>query len=159
LQGMEADPPEPPPVPRQGCGGRPPDPRRALGRLGEELAATHLERLGFTILDRNVRSREGEIDLIACDGAALVFVEVKTARTRIRSGDPRDGQRRRDGCAEPLGWLGWPQRARLRRLASAWLVRDGPKYPRAPVIRFDAIGVVLDRSGELVRLDHVEGAW
>ena len=57
------------------------DPRRALGRLGERLAAAHLQRLGFAILARNVRTRHGEIDLIAFDGEALVFVEVKTRRS------------------------------------------------------------------------------
>jgi hypothetical protein len=51
----------------------PKDPRHALGRLGEQLAAAHLERLGFMILARNARTRYGEIDLVAFDGSALVF--------------------------------------------------------------------------------------
>lgn len=51
----------------------PKDPRHALGRLGEQLAATHLERLGFAILARNARTRYGEIDVIAFDGQTLVF--------------------------------------------------------------------------------------
>ena len=56
-----------------GAGPPPKDPRHALGRLGEQLAATHLERLGFAILARNARTRYGEIDLIAFDGHTLVF--------------------------------------------------------------------------------------
>jgi predicted RecB family endonuclease len=52
------------------------DPRQTLGRLGERLAAEHLERLGYTILARNHRTRHGEIDLIATHDGALVFVEV-----------------------------------------------------------------------------------
>jgi hypothetical protein len=57
--------------------GRPalPDGRRSLGRLGEELAAAHFERLGFGVIARNVRTRHGEIDLIAFDGATLVFAD------------------------------------------------------------------------------------
>jgi putative endonuclease len=49
------------------------DPRRALGRLGEQLAADHLERLGFAVIERNARTRYGEIDLIVFDGHILVF--------------------------------------------------------------------------------------
>lgn len=50
-----------------------PDPRRALGRLGEDIAAAHFQRLGFAIVERNIRTRHGEIDLIAFDGTTLVF--------------------------------------------------------------------------------------
>lgn len=130
----------------------PHDPRRALGRLGEEQAAAHLERCGFTILARNVRTRHGEIDLIACDDATLVFVEVKTAR--LHHSGPATRSRR-----EPLCWLGAPQRARLRRLAAAWLCQGGVQRPRTTRIRFDAIGVTLDRHDALVHLDHLEDAW
>ncbi|HEY4098389.1 MAG TPA: YraN family protein [Baekduia sp.] len=52
------------------------DPRQHLGRLGERLAAEHLERLGCAIVARNHRTRFGEIDLVACDGRTLIFVEV-----------------------------------------------------------------------------------
>jgi len=90
------------------------DPRRALGRLGEELAAAHLRRIGFRILGRNVRTRHGEIDLIAFDGRTLVFAEVKARRI----GEHRRGIR---ADQEPLTALGQRQRARLRRLAAVWL--------------------------------------
>jgi Uncharacterised protein family UPF0102 len=49
------------------------DTRRALGQLGERLAAEHLERLGFAIVARNARTRHGEIDLVAFDGHTLCF--------------------------------------------------------------------------------------
>ncbi|MBI4601734.1 MAG: YraN family protein, partial [Planctomycetes bacterium] len=48
-----------------------------LGRRGERAAARHLRRQGLRILARNVREGRGEIDLVALDGATLVFVEVK----------------------------------------------------------------------------------
>jgi putative endonuclease len=131
------------------------DPRRALGRLGERLAAAHLERLGFAIVERNARTRHGEIDLIALKGSALVFVEVKTRRTR-------SGERSTDE-AQPLAGLRTSQRARLRRLATAWLRRNraasGRRRPPARTIRFDAVGVIVDETDRLLRLDHIEGAW
>jgi putative endonuclease len=111
------------------------------------MAAAHLQRLGFRILARNVRTRYGEIDLIACDESVLAFVEVKTLRAR-----------RGAASTEPLAMLRQAQRARLRRLAGAWLAREEQR-PRVSTLRFDAIGVVLDERDRLLRLDHVEGAW
>jgi putative endonuclease len=136
--------------------GRPPtttgkDPRRALGRLGEQLAAAHLERLGFAVIERNSRTRYGEIDLIAFDGHTLAFVEVKTRRARKRWQLTPEEQ--------PLVWLRTSQRARLRRLAAAWLHSSSRNRPNAHTIRFDGIGVIVDETDTLVSLDHIEGAW
>jgi putative endonuclease len=128
------------------------DPRRTLGRLGEELAAAHLERLGFSLLGRNERTRYGEIDLIAFDTRTLVFAEVKTRRVSAQAARVRPDQ-------EPLTWLRPRQRIRLRRLAVAWLHDEKHIRPTAHTIRFDAIGVILDTKDRLVRLDHIEGAW
>ncbi len=52
--------------------------RAALGKLGEDLAAEHLRKAGYQVLERNVRTRYGEIDLVARDGDCVVFVEVRT---------------------------------------------------------------------------------
>jgi putative endonuclease len=134
--------------------GRSPDGgrRRALGLLGEELADGHFRRLGFTIVGRNVRTRRGEIDLIAFDGGTLVFAEVKTRRAAGSGDHVRPDQ-------EPLSGLRHRQRARLRRLAVAWLSDEDRIRPTARAIRFDAVGVTVDGNGRLVRLDHLEGAW
>lgn len=52
-----------------------------LGRIGEEVAAIYLTKcLGWSVIDRNVRTRWGEIDLVAMDGCTYVFVEVKIRR-------------------------------------------------------------------------------
>jgi putative endonuclease len=126
-------------------------PRGELGRLGEQLAAGHLERLGYEVLARNVRTRDGEIDLVAGDARVLAFVEVKTRQ--VGSPAMRLGLEH-----EPLLSLRPRQRARLRRLAAAWL-RDTRERPRADSIRFDAIGVIVDHDGRLLRLEHVEDAW
>jgi len=128
------------------------DRRRKLGRFGEQLAAAHLERLGYTILARNVRTRHGEIDLIGHGQHAVVVVEVKTRCVRSRTTRIRAEQ-------EPLQWLHPRQRARLRRLAVAWLAQTSGERPSGACIRFDAIGVLVDPGGRLLRLDHVEGAW
>lgn len=126
--------------------------RRALGTIGEDLAVGHLRRLGFVVVARNVRTRHGEIDLIAFDGRVLVFAEVKTRRA---------SNRRRGLCPEdqPLAWLKFSQRARLRKLACAWLYENTYARPRAHTIRFDAVGVIVDGADRLLRLDHIEGAW
>jgi putative endonuclease len=146
IPAMQPPPPTSPAAPRE-------DPRRALGRLGEALAAAHLGRLGFALLERNARTRHGEIDLIAFDGRTLVFAEVKTRSLR---GNPR----RPAGPAEqPLAALRPRQRARLRRLAAAWLHDETRVRPHAHTIRFDAIGVTVDGRDALVSIDHLEGAW
>ncbi|HWY89454.1 MAG TPA: YraN family protein [Solirubrobacteraceae bacterium] len=131
---------------------KPADPRHTLGRRGEELAAEHLQRLGFSPLGRNERTRYGEIDLIAFDGRTLVFAEVKTRRVDARPHGPRPDQ-------QPLVWLRPRQRIRLRKLAAAWLTDEKHIRPTAHTIRFDAIGVTIDSKDRLLRLDHVEGAW
>jgi putative endonuclease len=141
-----------PTAPAVGARARGGDPRQALGLLGERLAAAHLQRLGYDTLERNVRGRRGEIDLIVFDGSALVFVEVKTRRIRCGAGTPRRGQ-------EPLGWLHDAQCARVRRTAAAWLSQTSGSRPSARTIRFDAIGVTVDERDRLLRLDHLEGAW
>jgi putative endonuclease len=128
------------------------DRRRALGRLGERLAAAHLQQLGFSVLERNVRTRHGEIDLIAFDGATLVFAEVKARRVGARQRMIRADQ-------DPLTALRPRQRARLRRLAAAWLREQRHARPTADTIRFDAIGVIVDPSGAPLRVEHLEGAW
>jgi putative endonuclease len=124
----------------------------AIGARGETLAAEHLQRRGFRVLARNVRMRQGEIDLIAFDGHTLAFVEVKTRRA-ARGGDHAGG------WPPPLERLGPRQRARIRRLAAAWLCDPVRARPRAHELRLDAIGVVVDGAGALLALDHVEGAW
>ena len=54
------------------------DPRHALGDWAENLAAEHLAAQGMEIVERNARTKVGEIDLVAADGETLVFVEVRS---------------------------------------------------------------------------------
>lgn len=56
--------------------------RKQLGKWGEDVARRHLEKQGYSILATNYRCPYGEMDIIARDGDAVVFVEVKTRRDR-----------------------------------------------------------------------------
>jgi len=53
-------------------------PKQALGRLGESLAAEFLEKLGYSIIERNFRTPYGELDLVSKHGNVIIFTEVKT---------------------------------------------------------------------------------
>jgi putative endonuclease len=119
--------------------------RRTLGVAGEQLAATHLTRLGYAVIERNHRTRWGEIDIIAHAPGLLVFVEVKTRRSSARAGSPFD-------AVDPR------KQAQVRRMAAGWLaqVRD---RPRAEDLRFDVIGVTVDGAGRLLEIDHREGVF
>ena len=119
------------------------DVRHIRGRLGEDFAARHFEALGFEVLARNHRTRFGELDLVVFDGATIVFVEVKT---------------RRMGGGEPWDNLHGAKRTQVRRMAAAWLTEVSDR-PFGAALRFDAVGVLLDASGRLVRLDHLEAAF
>jgi putative endonuclease len=122
------------------------DPRHHLGSLGERVAAEHLTRRGFQILERNYRTRWGELDIIAFDGHTLTFCEVKTRRAR------------QDTDINPLEAIRGRKRARIRKMAGCWLEeRHGRVF--APAIRCDAIGVTFDPAGRLVALEHLEGAF
>jgi len=116
------------------------DPRQILGRAGERLALEHYERLGFRMLERNYRSPAGELDLILCDGATIVFVEVKT---------------RRPGGVDPIESIGPAKQRRLRRVAASWLAAQTGRSP-ARELRFDAVGILIDSGGRLVALDQRE---
>jgi putative endonuclease len=121
------------------------DLRHNRGRLGEQLAVAHFERLGYRLLARNHRTRFGELDLVLADEGdrTIVFVEVKT---------------RRLGSGEPWDNLHADKRLQVRKMAAAWLneVKD---RPFSAELRFDAVGVTIDAHGQLVRLDHLEAAF
>ena len=125
------------------------DRRRELGELGEEEAVRHLVLRGHAILDRNFRTRYGELDVVSTTGACLVFCEVKT---RTCGG--------RGGPATALEAVGPAKRRRLRLMAREWFRLRGAAHERLPAgVRFDAIGIVLDARRQLVALDHLEDAF
>lgn len=108
------------------------------------MAAEHLTRRGFAILDRNYRTRFGELDIVACDGHQIVFCEVK-CRVAWR------------GARDPLESVHVAKRRQVRRIAARWLAERA--HPSVVALRFDAIGVTVTPDGQLLRLDHLEAAF
>ena len=125
------------------------DPRRSLGEIGESLAAQHLEARGYEVLDRNFRTRHGELDLVVGDSRCLVFCEVKT---RIARAAPSP--------FGPLAAIGFRKRRQVRAIAREWLATNASTdRPRPARLRFDAIGISFDARGRLVGLEHLEDAF
>src|SRR3954453_10750360 len=120
------------------------DRRRTRGELGERIAAEHLEHRGYRIVDRNFRTRHGELDLVVANDETLVFCEVKT---RVAGG--------RAGPAGPLDAIGYLKQRRIRALAREWLALTGDR-PHPRDLRFDAIGITLTPRGQLLALEHLE---
>ena len=123
------------------------DARPSVGAAGERAAADHLARQGWTLVERNARTRYGEIDIVAREAATLVFVEVKARRGHA------------PGLAErALESIGPRKRLQIRRLARAWLA-DGRRRGGFAEIRFDAIGVSVDAAGRATAVHHVRAAF
>lgn len=111
------------------------------GRAGEDRAVRHLTALGYDILDRNWRCRQGEIDIVAATRTRLVVAEVKTRRTE---------------------WFGHPfeavdarKLARIWRVACAWIAAH-PHLVRGRTLRIDVIGITGEDPDSAV-LEHLEG--
>jgi putative endonuclease len=127
------------------------DPRRSLGARGEELAARHLEARGFEVVERNFRTRYGEVDIVARDPRFLVFCEVKT---RIVWDAARPGD-----VLGPFASIGTRKQRQVRAMAREWLAQGRSEGPRPSELRFDAIGVSFDARGRLLTLEHLEAAF
>ncbi|HEX5762443.1 MAG TPA: YraN family protein [Solirubrobacterales bacterium] len=121
--------------------------RQRLGRRAEELVAGRFTACGWEIIERNARTRYGELDLVALDRKALVFVEVKAGRASSTYGPER-----------PILAIDLRKQRRVRRLATAWLA-ERRQLPPYTDIRFDAVGVTFDRAGRLTDFEHIEGAF
>ena len=113
---------------------------RELAERGENLAAKHLQSLGYKILMRNFRCELGEVDLVARDGRTLVFVEVKT---------------RVDDTVSPESQVDADKQQHVIRVARHYLSRYG--VPRPPY-RFDVVGIVWP-PGRSARINHIPNAF
>ena len=117
------------------------DSRRSIGQAAEETAARWLARAGLAVLERNVRFREGEIDLVCREDDVVVFVEVKCRRPHWGEG-PGDA-------------VSWDKRRRLVRLAQHYLRARRLDHARC---RFDVVAVTIESDGtHSVR--HLPGAF
>lgn len=114
---------------------------RGRGAHAEERAATWLEGRGYRVVDRNVRTPAGEIDLVAWDGDTLCFIEVKA-----RSSEDHGG---------PLAAISWRKRRRLVRAAALFLADRGSEPP----CRFDVLGMGLEPASGEWRFELVRDAF
>ncbi|TFV67717.1 YraN family protein [Blastococcus sp. CT_GayMR20] len=112
-----------------------------LGSLGERIAVAFLTDAGLRVLDRNWRCREGELDIVAREGDALVFCEVKA--------------RRGVGYGLPVQAVTIAKQRRLRVLAQRWLAAHDE---HAPDLRFDVVGVLVRACGPAV-VTHLRAAF
>ena len=113
------------------------------GKIGEDYAAAMLKNRGWTVLERNYRSRYGEIDIIARDGQYIVFVEVKTRHTA--------------GLDHPLAAVTKGKQQKLLKTALLYL----SEHPEAQQYdcRFDVAGLTTDGTGTVLRVDYIENAF
>jgi len=114
--------------------------RGETGRRGEEIAARTLERKGYRILERNVRTRYGEIDLVARDGSCIVFVEVRT---------------RRSAQMAPEESITATKQRKVGGLAIQYLKLHGLTDSDW---RADAVVIDLGADGQPTRVEHLESA-
>ena len=114
---------------------------RLFGRTAESEAERFLRRKGYRIVERNLRTVFGELDLVARQGDVLVFVEVKARRTGAHGGAPYA--------------VTGPKQARLARLAAHYLAQRRLGHPPC---RFD---VVLCTGGTArpEAIQHIENAF
>ena len=119
----------------------PPETRRAQGDAAEERARRHLERSGFTIVERNFRTRGGEIDIVARKGDVLVFVEVRSLEVPD-FGTPEES-------VTPA------KRRRIVFAARRYLSNVPPSTWRE--VRFDVIAI--EGSGDAAVLRHYPAAF
>jgi putative endonuclease len=122
--------------------------RLTTGRRAEELVAAGLAAAGWELLERNARTRYGELDVVALDGTSLVFVEVKAGVAGAAFGPLR-----------PIESIGPRKQLQVRRLATAWIAerRGTGCLPRVESIRFDAIGVTF--GPHRPQVEHIRSAF
>jgi putative endonuclease len=109
--------------------------RVAFGKTGEDLACGELERRGYAIIARRHRCRSGELDVIARDGATLVFVEVKA----------RNGHAFGDAAAA----VTWQKRRRIVRLAGEYVMQH--HLTDCPC-RFDVVSIQFDAGRPVIEV-------
>jgi putative endonuclease len=115
--------------------------RKTTGMIGEKLAADFLSKQGYSIIEKNYRCKEGEVDIIAKDGEYLVFIEVRTKNSRA-FGSPEESVTKR-------------KKEHLRNVAA----RYQENHDGLPVQwRIDFVAVELDRAGKPSRLEVIKNA-
>lgn len=118
-------------------------PTTQKGQRAEEIAVSYLEDHGYQILERNFRCRSGEIDIIACEGDVLCFVEVRSTRS--------------NAFGDPLETIDAAKRRRIIRTAQYFISGAARRYEALPdEIRFDVVGITLEPE---LKIRLVRGAF
>ncbi|MDH5185935.1 MAG: YraN family protein [candidate division WOR-3 bacterium] len=112
----------------------------SLGKQGEKIALSYLKSKRFKIIEKNLRNRFGELDIIAQDKKTLVFIEVKT-RTSEAFGNPIQGIDKR-------------KQYRLRMLAQKYIAEKGLLEQE---VRFDVLGIL--QTGKQTKIEHIPNAF
>ena len=119
------------------------DPRKTLGKAGEDFALALLQQRGHKLVARNVLFKRGELDLVTWQGQTLVFTEVRT-RSGMAFGTPAESVNAR-------------KQASVRRAAHTFLSRTF-KDGRLPDCRFDIVWL-LAQDGRIMESGVIEGAF
>jgi putative endonuclease len=119
-------------------------PTARVGRRGEKEAARHLRRNGYTILERNYRIRQGEIDLVAFRDGVLAFVEVRAQTEPV--------------LIDPLRTITRGKQRRIIKAAQTYAALNDLQS-RDLSLRLDVITVLFDEQGRPRQVSHVEGAF
>ena len=114
---------------------------RSKGGEGERIAARLLQNKGHTVIELNSRTKYGEIDLITIDGEVL-FTEVK-----LKVGED---------FGTPEEMIDWRKVQQVKRTAEFYLLVNDKLSKEYLQYRVDAVCIVIDRNGEVVRADHYE---
>lgn len=112
----------------------------AIGKRGEELAKAYLLENGYEVLETNWRYRRAEVDIIAMDGQAMVFLEVKT-RSSEKFGQPEE-------------FITTQKELFLSDAASAYMEKSGHDWE----IRFDFISIIIQSDQHHI-LEHFKDAF
>lgn len=116
--------------------------RRALGAAGESLATAMLKAKGYKIIERNARTRRGELDIIArSPDGVLVFVEVRTRRGA-------------EGRERALESISPRKQQRLAELASEYMAASETESDA----RIDVVTIAVATNGQVMSVDHIENA-
>jgi len=110
------------------------------GAVGEDMAVSLLEATGYKIIERNYRCLFGEIDIIARDGSVIVFVEVKSRRSKL--------------FGEPELSVDLNKQKKLSKVALHYLGEQNLHNTNA---RFDVVAILLIPGRDEVR--HIENAF
>ena len=114
---------------------------KTIGERGEAIAVAYLKGQKITIVERNFRCKCGEVDIIARDGKAFVFIEVKARRT-LAFGPPQ------------LAVTPFKQR-QISKAALTWLAKNRLHEAAA---RFDVIAILL-REHQVPEIEHIRNAF